>query len=166
MALPRMFAAAQGPPGRCKHRPLQGTSSGFAPGIKYAPIRPPCQRGRERRSGDCLPAKCRSRGPPHRSDSKPGCSHRRGVRRDEGIPPYGRPGGRGHPGRPQHPPRFVGADSISAREPSRRNRHTRICAGHKICPNQAPLSKGAGCGQSPQTGGLPSARQPPPVAPP
>ncbi len=26
---------------------------------------------------------------------------RRGVRRDEGIPPYVRPGGRGHPGRPK-----------------------------------------------------------------
>ena len=32
----------------------------------------------------------------------------------------------------------------------------------KIHPEQAPLSKGAGCGQSPQTGGLPSGTMPPP----
>ena len=39
---------------------------GFAPGIKYAPIRPPCQRGlaagKARRLGDCPPANCRPRG--------------------------------------------------------------------------------------------------------
>ena len=33
---------------------------------------------------------------------------RRKVRRDEGIPPYGRPGGRGRTGWPQHFPWFVG----------------------------------------------------------
>ena len=45
---------------------------------------------------------------------------RRRPRRGEGTPPYERPGGCSHPGRPQHPPPFVGADSISARGPSRR----------------------------------------------
>ena len=69
MALPRMFAAAQGPPGRCKHRPLQCTPSGFAPGIKYAPIRPPCQRGlaagKARRLGDCPPRKNAAHGGAH-----------------------------------------------------------------------------------------------------
>ena len=44
----------------------------------------------------------------------------RGVRRGEGTPPYERPGGCSHPGRPQHPPPFVGADSISARGLPRR----------------------------------------------
>ena len=36
----------------------------FAPGIKHAPNRPPCQRGRERRSGDCPPEKYRPRWSP------------------------------------------------------------------------------------------------------
>ena len=37
----------------------------------------------------------------------------------------------------------------------------RFSVGHKIRPNQAPLSKGAGCGQSPQTGGLSPGKMPP-----
>ena len=41
--------------------------------------------------------------------SKIGASRRRGVRRDEGIPPYGRPGGRGRPGWPKTQNLFVGA---------------------------------------------------------
>ena len=36
---------------------------GFAPRLKYTPNRPPCQRGRERRSGDCPAPKCRPREP-------------------------------------------------------------------------------------------------------
>ena len=72
MALPRMFAAAQGPPGRCKHRPLQGTPSGFAPGIKYAPIRPPCQRG-------LAAGKARRLGGAFRPNAAPGSLHSRGL---------------------------------------------------------------------------------------
>ena len=53
-----------------------------------------------------------------------------------------------------------------AREPPRRNRHPRFRAAPKIHPEQAPLSKGAGCGQSPQTGGLPRPQMQPSGAPP
>ena len=71
--------------------------------------------------------------------------------------------------RPQMPPaetpHFVGADSISARGRSQQRRPP-VRAAPKIRPNQAPLSKGAGCGQSPQTGGLPRHQLPPPGAPP
>ena len=49
---------------------------------------------------------------------------RRRVRRDEGIPPYGRPGGCGRTGWPQHLPLAVGADSISARGGFR---HRKVC---------------------------------------
>ena len=38
-----------------------------------------------------------------------GTLRRRGVRRDEGIPPYGRPGGGGHSGWPKTQKLFVGA---------------------------------------------------------
>ena len=41
-----------------------------------------------------------------------------------------------------------------------------FCAAPKIRTEQAPLSKGAGCGQSPQTGGLPRPQMQPPGAPP
>ena len=89
MALPRTFAAAQGPPGRCKHRPLQGTPSGSAPGIKT-------------------------------------------IRRG-GIYPSRTPAATGTP---------------------------RFSAGHKMRPNQAPLSKGARA----EIGGLPSGKMPFPGA--
>ena len=44
----------------------------------------------------------------HLSGSKSGRSRRRGTRRDEGIPPYVRPGGRGNPIWPVVPGRHVG----------------------------------------------------------
>ena len=74
---PRDPAPPRGCPGRCKHRPLQRLQ----------------QCGVRDFTGGCKPAVGRRGGIyPSR-----GRSNRRGARRDEGIPPYGRPGGDGNP---------------------------------------------------------------------
>ena len=84
----RVFAAPRGCPGRCEHRPLQRLQ----------------QCGVRDFTGGCKPAVGRRGGIyPSR-----GRSNRRGARRDEGIPPYGRPGGCGCPVWPVVPGRFVG----------------------------------------------------------
>ena len=80
MALPRDLAATQAGP--IWNRPLQRFA--FAQGCTFPVghyVSPPfCRAGVHAR--------------PHRSDSKPGCSQCRRVRRDEGIPPTVAPGGR------------------------------------------------------------------------
>ena len=70
---PRDPAPPRGCPGRCKHRPLQRLQ----------------QCGVRDFTGGCKPAVGR-RGGIHPSRGR---SNRRGARRDEGIPPYGRRGG-------------------------------------------------------------------------
>ena len=55
---------------------------------------------------------------------KPECSPRREVRRDEGIPPYGRPCGSHLPARPVIPGRFVGEGHAPPVTP-RRRKHPR-----------------------------------------
>ena len=83
MPLPRGLAVPRTSPGRCKHRPLQGfvvmRGRSFPVGRGIFPVP---QGGRSR--------------PPHIGGLKWRRLRRRGVRRDEGIPPYGRPevGGR------------------------------------------------------------------------
>ena len=92
---PAGVCAAAGCAGRCKHRPLQRFV--VTPGYRF----PGCRAlAFVRRGGFHI---------------RPGCLRRRGVRRDGGIPPYERPGGRGHPVWPETQNSFVGADSISAR---------------------------------------------------
>ena len=168
MALPRVFAAAHGRPGRCEHRPLQGVRRG---GGMWFPACPPARpsavgadsisarvtlrrrgvarddasivpyrgcnnagfeisrvaanpplavgadsisaRGTLRRRGFCGAAAafsqiCRAGVHARRTTaiSKWKRSCRRGARRDEGIPPYGRPGGCGQPFWPQRLPWF------------------------------------------------------------
>ena len=85
---PRDPAPPRGCPGRCKHRPLQRLQ----------------QCGVRDFTGGCKPAVGRRGGIyPSR-----GRSNRRRARRDEGIPPYGRPGGDGQPFWPQRLPWFAG----------------------------------------------------------
>ena len=71
------------PPGQCKHRPLHRLrrrgGSRFAAGFAS-----PRRAGVHARRTAAIP--------------KPECSPRRGVRRDEGIPPYGCPGSRSRSG--------------------------------------------------------------------
>ena len=84
MPLPRGLAVPRTSPGRCKHRPLQGfvvmRGRSFPVGRGIFPVP---QGGRSR--------------PPHIGGLKWRRLRRRGVRRDEGIPPYGRPEGSGRP---------------------------------------------------------------------
>ena len=113
--------AAANTPGRCEHRPLHGFA--MAAGVAF-PGWPPCFPGSVGRAfTPAAPLTIQNR--EH--------SRRRGARRDEGIPPYVRPGGRGNPIWPVVPGRHVGeghappanpappqtphvgADSISAR---------------------------------------------------
>ena len=79
----RRPSGAAGFPGRCKHRPLHRLrrrgGSRFAAGFAS-----PRRAGVHARRTAAIP--------------KPECSPRRGVRRDEGIPPYGCPGGRSRSG--------------------------------------------------------------------
>ena len=88
--------AAANTPGRCEHRPLHGFA--MATGVAFPGW------------------------PPHLGDSKSGRSRRRRVRRDEGIPPYVRPGGRGNPVWPVVPGRHVG-EGHAPPEPPRRREH-------------------------------------------
>ena len=89
----RRPSGAAGFPGRCKHRPLHRLrrrgGSRFAAGFAS-----PRRAGVHARRTAAIP--------------KPECSPRRGVRRDEGIPPYGRPRCSCLPARPVIPGRFVG----------------------------------------------------------
>ena len=108
MALPRVFAAARGCPGRCEHRPLQGLRRGG--GMRFPgcpPARPSAvgadsisARGTLRRRGfsgtvAAFSQICRAGVHARRTTalSKWKRSRRRRARRDEGIPPYGCPGG-------------------------------------------------------------------------
>ena len=90
--------AAAGFPGRCKHRPLQRfvitRGSRLAQNTKFI------------RRGGIYPARR--------------CLRRRGVRRDEGIPPYVRPGGRGRPGWPVLSGGHVGEGHAPPEPPRRR----------------------------------------------
>ena len=74
-------SGAAGSAGRCEHRPLQGFVVTRGRGF---PGWPPHFPGWPRHSPSSVGVD---------SISARGCLPRRGVRRDEGIPPYGRPGG-------------------------------------------------------------------------
>ena len=166
----RVFAAAQGRPGRCEHRPLQGLRRGGGMWFTSCPPARPSAvgadsisaRGTLRRRGvarddasivpyrgcnnagfeisrvaaspplavgaDSISARgtlrrrgfsgavaafsqiCRAGVHARRTTaiSKWKRSRRRRARRDEGIPPYGRPGGCGQPFWPQRLPWFAG----------------------------------------------------------
>ena len=99
---PAGVCAAVGLPGRCEHRPLQGfvvtQGRGFPVGRGIFPVP---QGGRSR--------------PPHIGGLELIRLRRRGVRRDGGIPPYGRPEGGGRPCETQN--LFVGAGFIPPGEP-------------------------------------------------
>ena len=86
--------------GRCEHRPLQGFV--IARRLRFPPVGRGPAVGRR---GGIYPSR--------------GCLRRRGVRRDEGIPPYGRFIGFAYTGNAacfRCEERHVGADSISARD--------------------------------------------------
>ena len=75
---------------------------------------------------------------------RPGCSRRRGVRRDEGIPPYGHFIGSAYTGKAacfRRGERHVGADSISARFKAARG----VRDDASIVPYRGLLYRG-GCG--------------------
>ena len=94
----RGVCGVAGSPGRCEHRPLQG----FA--IKQGSHFPVRRGPAVVRRGGIYPSR--------------GCLRRRRVRRDEGIPPYGRFMGSAYTGKAacfRREERHVGADSISAR---------------------------------------------------
>ena len=113
--------AAANTPGRCEHRPLHGFA--MAAGVAFSRVAAVFPRFR--RAGVHARRTVEIQNREH--------SRRRGARRDEGIPPYVRPGGRGNPIWPVVPGRHVGeghappanpappqtphvgADSISAR---------------------------------------------------
>ena len=78
--------------------------------VKSATKKPPCARGRGGEGAAGGPGRCAAfafirRGGFH---IRPGCLRRRGVRRDGGIPPYGRLGGGGRSFGPDIFGRFVG----------------------------------------------------------
>ena len=84
---------------RCEHRPLQGFVISRRLAVSRLAAGPPLVVG-----GWIYPSR--------------GCLRRRGVRRDEGIPPYGRFIGFAYTGKAacfRREERHVGADSISAR---------------------------------------------------
>ena len=69
---------------QCEHRPLQGLQRGGGAFSRLAAVfARPCRAGVHARRTLAI--------------SKNGALCRRGVRRDGGIPPYGRPDGGGHP---------------------------------------------------------------------
>ena len=101
MALPRVFAAAWGCPGRCEHRPLQGVRRG---GGMWFPGCPPARPSAV--GADSISARVTLR--------------RRGVARDDAsIVPYRGCNNAGFEISrvAANPPLAVGADSISARGP-------------------------------------------------
>ena len=110
--------AAAGVPGRCKHRPLQrfvitrgshlAADLPLAVGAGFT-----APAGAFRR-----PTAAQRRLLGRRS--RPQVFARRGVRRDEGIPPYGRPGTRGCPGWPDVPGWHVGEGHAPPEPPRRR----------------------------------------------
>ena len=101
MALPRVFAAVRGCPGRCEHRPLQGLRRG---GGMWFPGCPPARPSAV--GADSISARVTLR--------------RRGVARDDAsIVPYRGCNNAGFEISrvAANPPLAVGADSISARGP-------------------------------------------------
>ena len=79
------------------------------------------------------------------SISARGTLRRRGVRRDEGIPPYGRPGGGGHSGLSKTQNIFVGAGFIPPASPCpAASRADMESAPTKVCYNAgAAVSRSA-----------------------
>ena len=118
MALPRVFAAAQGRPGRCEHRPLQGVRRG---GGMWFPGCPPARPSAV--EADSISARVTLR--------------RRGVARDDAsIVPYRGCNNSGFEISrvAANPPLAVGADSISARGTLRRRGFSgAVAAFSQIC---------------------------------